>query len=150
RLRCQIGSTSRFFWCAPASRRGREPVRLVWPCPPTYQGSEDDLTSEAPTRASIDEFVEQTKPLLEQMRRLHERRLLGIFPYRITDEFASELIKSCFYASMISDEGRWPLVTVGVCGAEPKHPIAGLDPPVPADPTAIAKLSHTVNDWCSL
>jgi hypothetical protein len=111
---------------------------------------EGGVTSEAPARAGIDEFVERTKPLLEKMRRLHERRLLGIFPYKITDEFASELIKSCFYASMISDEGRWPLLTVGVCGADPKQPIAALDPPVPADPTAIAKLAHTVNDWCSL
>jgi hypothetical protein len=50
----------------------------------------------------------------------------------------------------MSDEGRWPLLTVGVCGADPKQPIAALDPPVPADPTAIAKLAHTVNDWCSL
>ncbi len=101
--------------------------------------------------ASIDEFVERTKTLLEKMRVLWSRRLMGIFPYNLSDELASKIIKASYYASMTGDEGRWPRVALHACGSEgsPKH-IASLNPPVIADPVSIAKLAHTATDWCSL
>ncbi len=101
--------------------------------------------------ASIDEFVERTKPLLDKMRALSSRRLMGIFPYRLSNDLASKIIKASYYASMIGDEGRWPRVALHACGSEgsPKD-IASLNPPVIADPVSIAKLAHTASDWCSL
>jgi hypothetical protein len=101
--------------------------------------------------SSVDDFVERTKPLLEKMRAAGERRLLGLFPFKLTDDLAAHVIKACFYASMISDEGRWPKAALNACGkvGSLKH-IASLEPPLLADSPTIAKLAHTVSDWCSL
>ena len=49
---------------------------------------------------------------------------------------------------MRADGRKWRLHAGGAAGST-KH-IASFEPPVLADATSIAKLAHTVNDWCSL
>ena len=58
--------------------------------------------------ASIEDFVDRTKVLLETMRSASELGSAALAPISITDSLASEVIRACFYASLISDEGRWP------------------------------------------
>jgi hypothetical protein len=56
-----------------------------------------------------------------------------------------------FYASMTSDEGRWPQVSLHSRGREnASQRIASFEPPIVATATTIAKLAHTVTDLCSL
>ena len=85
-------------------------------------------------QTSIDGFNERSTPILEEMRALWSRRLVGALPYKLTDELAAHIIKACFYASMISVEERWPKVSLHACGIEgfPEY-IASLEPPVAAD-----------------
>jgi hypothetical protein len=67
-----------------------------------------------------------------------------------SDELAAHMMMSAFYASLISDEGRWPKVALSACVSRPKASIAPFDPPVPADAVSIAKLAHAVSPSCRL
>ena len=89
--------------------------------------------------------------LQELQEDLPNERLAGIFPHTISDEFASHVIRACFYASMTSDEGKWPRVTLQVCMSDDSSErIASFDPPLAFDASSIAKIAHSVDGWCSL
>ena len=60
------------------------------------------------------------------------------------------MMKSAFYASLISDEGRWPKVALSGCSSKPKSAIVLFNPPLTADAVSIAKLAHAVSPWCRL
>jgi hypothetical protein len=108
------------------------------------------MTNEV-VQTTIDGFVQRTKPLLQGMRELLSNRPVGDIVYAISDESASHVIRACFYASMTSDEGKWPRVTLQACSsdASAEH-IANLNPPLAVNAPTIAKLAHSLNGWCSL
>ncbi len=106
--------------------------------------------ADEPPLVGIDEFVKRTLGLPKVTRTLKKVVLEPWSPLGIGDKLAAYMMKAAFYASLISDEGRWPKVALSGCSSKPKATIASFDPPVTADAVSIAKLAHAVSPWSRL
>ena len=103
-----------------------------------------------PPMVGIEDFVKRTLGLPKVTRTL-KKVVLDPWAFSgVSDGLAAHMMTSAFYASLISDEGRWPKVALSACSSKPRATIALLDPPVTADAVSIAKLAHAVSPSCRL
>jgi len=106
--------------------------------------------AEEPPLVGIEDFVKWTLGLPKLTRTL-KKVVRDPWSFSgISDELAAHMMTSAFYASLISDEGRWPKVALSGCSLRSKAAIALFDPPVMADAVSIAKLAHAVTPSCCL
>jgi hypothetical protein len=103
-----------------------------------------------PLLLGIEDFVKRTLGLPKVTRTLKKVIVAPWSFSGVSDELATHVMTSAFYASLISDEGRWPRVALSACGSRPKVTIASFNPPLTADATTIAKMAHAVNASCRL
>ncbi len=98
----------------------------------------------------IEDFVKWTLGLPKVNRMLKKVVLDPWAVSAVSDGLAAHMMTSAFYASLVSDEARWPKVALTACSSKPSATIALFNPPVTADAVSIAKLAHAVSPWCRL
>jgi hypothetical protein len=106
--------------------------------------------ADEPRLVGIEDFVKWTLGLPKVTRTLKKVVLEPWSFSGISDNLAAHMMRSAFYASLISDEGRWPKVALSACRPKPRPTIALFNPPVTADAVSIAKLAHAVTPSCRL
>ena len=103
--------------------------------------------ADEPQLMGIEEFGKWTLGLPRVTRTL-KKVVLDPWAFSgVRDGLAAHMMTSAFYASLVSDEGRWPKVALTACSSKPRAAIALFDPPVTADAVSIAKLAHAVSPW---
>ncbi len=98
----------------------------------------------------IEDFVKSTLGLPKVNRTLKKVVLDPWAASEVSERLAAHMMTSAFYASLVSDEARWPKVALTACSSKPSATIALFNPPVAADAVSIAKLAHAVSPWCRL
>ena len=116
----------------------------------SFDSARATLLAEEPPLVGIEDFVKWTLGLPKLTRTL-KKVVLDPWSFSgISDELAAHMMTSAFYASLMSDEGRWPKVALSGCNSKSNAAIALFDPPVMADAVSIAKLAHAVTPSCRL
>lgn len=106
--------------------------------------------ADEPPLVGIEDFVKWTLGLPKVTRTLKKVVLDPWASSAVSDGLAAHMMTSAFYASLVSDEGRWPKVALTARSSKPSATIALFNPPVTADAVSIAKLAHAVSPSCRL
>jgi hypothetical protein len=96
---------------------------------------------------SIRTFARAAAAQFHQEQQEREER----FNLHLSPKVVENFIQSSYYASLISDENRWPYVCLKCYkkGSEKNCHIL-FDPPSDISPHEIAKISHAVADDCHI
>ena len=67
-------------------------------------------------QTSIDGFIQLATAMLQELQSCSSiKNVAASFPATISEEFAAQVIRASFFASMTSEEGKWPSVTLQAC-----------------------------------